>query len=57
MAEAAARAGRHAEDVRLIAVSKTFPIDAVRAAYEAGQQDFGENRVQEALQKITASPI
>jgi pyridoxal phosphate enzyme (YggS family) len=55
VAEAAARAGRSPADVRLIAVSKTFPIDAVRAAYEAGQRDFGENRVQEALQKIDAS--
>jgi pyridoxal phosphate enzyme (YggS family) len=55
MAEAAVRAGRAAADVRLIAVSKTFPIDAIRAAYDAGQQDFGENRVQEALQKIAAS--
>jgi pyridoxal phosphate enzyme (YggS family) len=36
----------------LIAVSKTHPIDAVRAAAEAGQVDFGENKVQEALQKI-----
>ena len=42
--------------VRLIAVSKTFPIEAVRAAYDAGQRDFGENRVQEALQKIAAAP-
>ena len=54
MADAAARAGRPPSDVRLIAVSKTFPIDAVRAAYDAGQRDFGENRVQEALQKIHA---
>ena len=54
IAQAAARAGRSPAAVRLIAVSKTFPIDAVRAAYEAGQRDFGENRVQEALQKITA---
>jgi pyridoxal phosphate enzyme (YggS family) len=54
MADAAARAGRLPTDVRLIAVSKTFPIDAVRAAYDAGQRDFGENRVQEALQKIQA---
>ena len=54
MAEAAARAGRSPSDVRLIAVSKTFPIEAVRAAYEAGQRDFGENRVQEALQKMDA---
>ena len=52
MAEAAARAGRQPADVRLIAVSKTFPIDAVRAAYDAGQRDFGENKVQEGLQKI-----
>jgi pyridoxal phosphate enzyme (YggS family) len=54
MADAAARASRDPSEVRLIAVSKTFPIDAVRAAYEAGQRDFGENRVQEALQKIAA---
>ena len=54
IADAAARAGRASADVRLIAVSKTFPIDAVRAAYAAGQRDFGENRVQELLQKIEA---
>lgn len=54
MAAAAARAGRSPSDVLLIAVSKTFPIAAVRAAYDAGQRDFGENRVQEALQKIDA---
>ena len=49
---AAARAcGRSPDDVRLIAVSKTFGIEAVRAAYDAGQRDFGENKVQEALQK------
>jgi PLP dependent protein len=55
IADAAARAGRSASDVRLIAVSKTFPIESVRAAYEAGQRDFGENRVQEALQKMQRS--
>ena len=55
MAEAAARAGRQPTDVRLIAVSKTFPLDAVRAAYDAGQRDFGENKVQEGLQKIALS--
>ena len=55
MAEAAARAGRSPSDIRLIAVSKTFPVDAVRAAYDAGQRDFGENRVQEALAKIAAT--
>ena len=52
LADAADRAGRPAGDIRLIAVSKTFPVDAVRAAAEAGQEDFGENRVQEALQKL-----
>jgi pyridoxal phosphate enzyme (YggS family) len=56
MARAARRAGRQPDDVRLIAVSKTCPIDDVRAAAAAGQLDFGENRVQEALQKIGAAP-
>jgi PLP dependent protein len=54
MGEAAFRVGRRPEDVRLVAVSKTFPIDAVREAYDAGQREFGENKVQEALQKIDA---
>lgn len=49
---AALRSGRHPDEIRLIAVSKTFDADHVRAAFEAGQRDFGENRVQEALQKI-----
>lgn len=53
--QAAGRAGRRPADVRLIAVSKTYPIDCVRAALAAGQRDFGENRVQEALQKIAES--
>jgi pyridoxal phosphate enzyme (YggS family) len=55
MADAAGRAGRSPDAVRLIAVSKTHPIEAVRAAAEAGQRDFGENKVQEALQKIAQS--
>jgi pyridoxal phosphate enzyme (YggS family) len=49
---AARRAGRDPSAIRLIAVSKTFGADAVRAASAAGQQDFGENKVQEGLQKI-----
>ena len=54
--DAAARgAGRAPSSVRLVAVSKTFPIEAVRDACAAGQRDFGENRVQEALEKIGAS--
>jgi pyridoxal phosphate enzyme (YggS family) len=53
--QAAARAGRQPDDVRLLAVSKTFGLDHVRAAAAAGQAEFGENRVQEALQKIEGS--
>jgi len=49
---AARRAGRDAAGITLIAVSKTFPAEHVRAASAAGQLDFGENKVQEALQKI-----
>jgi hypothetical protein len=55
IAAAARLAGRDPSSVRLVAVSKTFPLDAIRDAYQAGQRDFGENRVQEALQKIGAS--
>jgi pyridoxal phosphate enzyme (YggS family) len=52
---AARSAGRDPGDIRLVAVSKTFPLDLIREAYTAGQRDFGENRVQEVLQKISAS--
>lgn len=52
---AAREAGRDPADIRLLAVSKTFGLEHVRAAAEAGQADFGENRVQEALQKIDGS--
>jgi PLP dependent protein len=55
IAAAAAAAGRPATDVSLLAVSKTFGPDHVRAAYAAGQRDFGENKVQEALQKQEAT--
>lgn len=48
------RNGRKPEDVQLVAVSKTFPVEAIRAAYAAGQRLFGENRVQEAESKITS---
>ncbi len=54
IASAATRSGRPPEAVRLIAVSKTFGPDAVRAAHAAGQVEFGENRVQEALTKQAA---
>ena len=55
IAAAARSAGRDPSSVRLIAVSKTVPADVIRSAYQAGQRDFGENRVQEALQKIHTS--
>jgi PLP dependent protein len=47
MEEAAARSGRKPEDVRLIAVTKVFPVSAILEGYEAGLRDFGENYVQE----------
>jgi pyridoxal phosphate enzyme (YggS family) len=52
---AARRASRDPASVTLIAVSKTFGADDVRAAWEAGQRDFGENKVQEAEQKMAAT--
>jgi len=52
IAAAAQRSGRDPASITLVAVSKTFPFDAVRQAAAAGQRDFGENRVQEALLKI-----
>jgi PLP dependent protein len=51
IARAADRAGRDPSRVRLIAISKTFGADAVRAVAQAGQVDFGENKLQEAQQK------
>lgn len=50
------RAGRDPKSVTLIAVSKTKPAQAVQEAYEAGARDFGENKVQEILQKQPALP-
>ena len=51
---AARRAGRSGDDVRIVAVTKKLGLDAVRAAYAAGQREFGENYVQEATAKIDA---
>lgn len=52
IARAAGRARRDAASIRLVAVSKTFSADDVRAAADAGQIDFGENKVQEATEKM-----
>ena len=54
VAAAAGRAGRAPESVSIIAVSKTMPAQAVIAAVAHGLSLFGENRVQEAREKITA---
>lgn len=52
IAAACAAAGRDPRDIVLVAVGKTFPAENLRAAHAAGQRDFGENQVQEALAKI-----
>jgi pyridoxal phosphate enzyme (YggS family) len=51
MEAAARRAARRSEDVALMAVSKTFPAEFIREAYDAGLRLFGENRVQEFIGK------
>jgi len=57
IAAAAKAAGREPGEIALLAVSKTFAAGEVRAAYAAGQREFGENFVQEALQKIAALSV
>ncbi len=56
IAEAARKAGRNPEDVKLLAVSKTFPAADILEAFQAGQFRFGENRVQELASKVPALP-
>lgn len=58
IARAARRVGRDPASIHLIAVSKTFSSEYIRAAADAGQIEFGENKVQEGLQKILqTSPL
>ncbi|PKQ80673.1 YggS family pyridoxal phosphate-dependent enzyme [Aeromonas sobria] len=54
IAQAAARANRNLQQIRLLAVSKTKPVEAVMAAHAAGQRCFGESYAQEAATKIDA---
>lgn len=54
IATAARRAGRNPADIALMAVCKTKPAEEIRAAYDAGQRLFGENRVQEFQEKSAA---
>ena len=56
IAEACDRAGRSREEVTLIAVSKTKPVSLLEEAYQAGARHFGENKVQEMMDKIPALP-
>jgi pyridoxal phosphate enzyme (YggS family) len=51
IARACAEVGRHPSEVTLMGVSKTHPVEAIRAAYAAGVRHFGENRIQEYEQK------
>ncbi len=55
VAAAVLRCGREPEEITLMAVSKTFPLEPIRAAYASGLRVFGENRVQEFAGKIAAS--
>src|SRR5437667_9882481 len=56
IARAAAKVGRAASDVELVAITKTHPAEKVREAIEAGQNLFGESRIQEARAKIPELP-
>lgn len=53
---AAVRAGRHLDDVTVVAVSKERSVDEIRALYDAGHRDFGENRADELAEKAVALP-
>ncbi|MCR4596670.1 MAG: YggS family pyridoxal phosphate-dependent enzyme [Lachnospiraceae bacterium] len=54
--ESCKSAGRNPEDVTLIAVSKTKPVSMLKEAYDAGCRDFGENKVQEIMEKYDKLP-
>ncbi len=57
IARAAAKSGRKPEAITLVAVTKTFSLERVRPALQAGLRDIGENRVQEALSKYAGMPL
>lgn len=50
------RAGRNPEDITLIAVSKTKPVELIKQVYDAGIREFGENKVQEIDRKSEVLP-
>ena len=53
---ACARAGRRRDEVTLICVTKTMPVTDLQEAYDEGQRNFGENRVQEITEKYPLLP-
>lgn len=55
--DSAARRGGHGQSVTIVAVTKTYGPDALQAAWDAGLRDVGENRVQEAVNKMDALPL
>ncbi len=56
IAEACERSGRDPSEVTLVAVSKTKPVEMIREAYDSGVRDFGENKVQEMMEKQEQLP-
>ena len=56
ISEAAKAAGRNENEVTLIAVSKTKPVEMIKEAYDTGIRDFGENKVQEIMEKYPLLP-
>jgi pyridoxal phosphate enzyme (YggS family) len=54
--DSAAKAGRNPSEILLLAVTKTVSLEKIEKAYDAGLKDFGENRVQEALEKMPLLP-
>ena len=56
IAAAADRSGRSVDEITLVAVSKTWPAEPIREVFDAGQRVFGENKVQEILEKVEPLP-
>ncbi len=56
MEQACARVGRSVSDVELVAVTKTLPVEVIRAAYDLGLRQFGESRAQELREKVGLLP-
>ena len=56
IASAALKAGRDADEITLIVVTKTFPVSDLEILYSLGVREFGENRDQEAVEKVAKLP-